>query len=258
MIGRMVSPVARRNDILKELAERGSVEVQALAAAFSVAQMTIRRDLEALEGEGLIERTHGGAVATDRVAYEFSFQEKEKRNIEAKRRIATACAERVSSQEIVFLDSGSTTLEIARALRGRPPRMIVTHNLCVVGEFLYQRDVRILVPGGELNPLSPDVFGELTCEALGRINVDVAFLGADAVDPESGFYAPDVKSVSISRVASANARTSILAADSSKFGARSNFKIGDFTGLASVVADRGLSEVAAKRLEGHGLEVVLV
>lgn len=253
----MVSPVARRNDILKVLAQRGSVEVQALAGALKVSQMTIRRDLEALEGRGLLQRTHGGAVATDRVAFEFSFLEKEKKNIEAKRRIAAACAARVSPQEVVFLDSGSTTLEIARALRARPPRMIVTHNLCVVGEFLYQRDVRVLVPGGELNPLSPDVFGELTCEALGRISVDVAFLGADAVDPQSGFYAPDVKSVSISRVASANARTSILAADSSKFGLRSNFKVGDFADLASVVTDRGLSDAAARTLEEYGLEVIL-
>jgi len=252
----MASQVARRNDILRELAERGSVEVQALAAAFKVAPMTIRRDLDALEGERLLQRTHGGAVATDRVTYEFSFLEKEGRNIEAKRRIAAACVERVSSEEVVFLDSGSTTLEIARALRGRPPRMIVTHNLCVVGEFLYQRDVRVLVPGGELNPLSPDVFGELTCEALGRISVDVAFLGADAVDPGSGFYAPDLKSVSISRVASANAGRSILAADSSKFGLRSNFKVGAFGDLAMVVTDVGVSEDAAKRLQGYGLEVV--
>ena len=255
-MGRMASPVARRNDIVRELAERGSVEVQALAAAFNVAQMTIRRDLEALEGEGLLRRIHGGAVATDRVTYEFSFLEKEGRNIEAKRRIAAACAARVTSEDVVFLDSGSTTLAIARALRGRAPRMIVTHNLCVVGEFLYQREVRVLLPGGELNPLSPDVFGELTCEALGRISVDVAFLGADAVDPQSGFYAPDLKSVSISRAASANAGRSILAADSSKFGLRSNFKVGEFSDLAMVVTDGGVSEGAVKRLEGCGLEVV--
>ena len=253
----MAGPEVRRREILAALAERGAVAVRELARTHGVAAMTIRRDLEALEREGLIERTHGGAVAADRVAYEFSFQEKEGKHVEAKRRIALACARMVSEGQSVFLDSGSTALEIARALRERRPGLLVTHNLCVVSEYLYQRDTRVLVPGGELNPLAPDLFGELTYAALGRINVDLAFLGADAVDPEAGLFTPDLKSATISEIVAANARRVVLAADSSKFGLRSNFQALDIAAFSAIVTDRELSAAMRKTIRRQDVELVL-
>ncbi|MFH0963063.1 MAG: DeoR/GlpR family DNA-binding transcription regulator [Planctomycetota bacterium] len=248
----------RRRRILDRMARTGSVRVRPLARTLRVAEMTVRRDLEALEREGLLRRTHGGAVAAQRVTCEFSFREKEKKCRAEKARIAAACARMVRPDDTVFLDSGSTALEIARALLHAPPALILTHNLCVVSVFLYQSSTRILVPGGELNPLAPDLFGELTLHNLDGIRVDLAFLGADAVDPADGFFAPDLKSAAISAVIARNARRCVLAVDSSKFGRRSTFRAGSLDSLSDVVTDRGLAPPLRKKIRSLGVRLVLV
>jgi len=253
----MSSVHERRRLIIDTLAERGSAEVRPLAEALGVAQMTIRRDLDALQREGLLRRTHGGAVALERVAYEISFQEKQTRRQKQKARIGAACAELAQKGETVFLDSGSTTLEIARALRDVGPAAIITHNLCIVSEYLYQSDIRVLMPGGELNPLSPDLYGEWTYAALREVTIDVAFLGADAVDPAGGYFTPDLKSATISKIAAHHSRRAILAADSSKFGRQSQFKAGDLGSLTAVVTDRDLPAEIDARLESLGVKVIL-
>jgi len=124
----------RRHEILQRLERESFVTVAALAAELGCSAMTIRRDLARLEREGLLERSRGGAVATRRVRLEFALQERAAEKRAVKAAIGRAAADLVNEGERVILDTGTTTLAMARALRGRSGVSVVTSSLAIVSE----------------------------------------------------------------------------------------------------------------------------
>ena len=246
----------RRERILECLLE-GSVSLRGLVEGLGVSEMTVRRDLAALEGEGKLLRVYGGAIPNERLAYEFSFREKESRNRQKKEAIGRAAAGLVEPGMAVFVDTGTTALAAARALRGVRPGVIVTINLCVASEYVWQREVKVIVPGGEVSYLSPDLYGELTMEALSQMTVDVALLGCDGVDPEDGFYARDVRSASVGRLLMARSRRAYVLADSSKFGRRAICRIASLGAVTGVVSDGGLAVRQRRAVRKEGVKLVI-
>jgi len=222
-----------------------------------VSEVSIRRDLAALDREGRLLRVYGGAAPSDRLAYEFSFREKETRRAAHKQAIGRAAAHLVDPGAVVFVDSGTTPLAAARALRDRGPAVVVTINLAVASEYAGLREVQVLIPGGELSPISPDVYGEWTMEFLSRITADAAFIGCDAVDPDDGFYAANTGLAAVARVMVARSRKAVLVADSSKFARRSMCRIGRMDDLDAVVTDRGLAQGLRRAVRRHGVDLVL-
>jgi DeoR/GlpR family transcriptional regulator of sugar metabolism len=247
-----------RLGLIEERLHDGGVSVQDLASDLGVSEITIRRDLAALKQQGKVLRVYGGALPKERVAYEFSFKEKEARNRAAKEAIGRRAAELVAPGAAVFLDTGTTTLAVARALRAVRPNVIVTINLCVASEFVGQKEVRVLVPGGELSRLSPDVYGEWTLQTLSDVVVDVAFLGCDSVDPDDAFYAAEPRSAAVSRLMLDNCRKSYLVADASKFGERSMCRIAPLARLTGLVTDTALDATTQRKLEKVKTHVIIV
>jgi len=237
---RRMSPLERQRQIVAQVTA-GSVSVETLARDLGVSEISIRRDLVTLERQEKLLRVYGGAVMNERVAFEFSFKDKENRNRPGKEAVARSAAELVKPGMAVYLDTGTTVLIMARALRAKRPGVIVTINLGVASEYVGQRDVRVLVPGGELNHVSPDVYGEWTLDVLSKVTVDVAFIGCDGVMPQEGFFAVDTRSAAVSRLMLSRSRQTWLLADSSKFGHSSMCTIASLTALTGVVTDSGLS-----------------
>jgi len=250
-----LSPRERQKRILDRL-RGGGVSVRELAEDLGVSEITVRRDLAALRRDGKVLRVYGGAFPLERVAYEFSFKEKEALNREAKESIGRAAARLVEPGAAIFLDTGTTALAVARALKGASPGAIVTTNLCVASEYVGQSEVKVLVPGGEVGALSPDVYGDWTIQILSGVRVDVAFLGCDGVDPEDGFYCADTRSAAVSRLMIGRSGSAYLLADSSKFGRRSMFRIAPLDRLTGVVTDRALPRRCRRLLRKAGLDVV--
>jgi len=250
------SPEERRRKIL-DLLSAGSVSVQELARKLAVSEISIRRDLARLEQEGKLLRVYGGAMANERVAYEFSFKEKEARNRPAKRTIGRAAAGLVSPGDAIFVDTGTTGLVVARALRSTKPSVIVTTNLYVASEYVGQRDVRVLVPGGEVGAVSPDLGGEWTMSALSSITVDVSFVGCDSVDLAEGFYTTDLRGAAVTRLMIKRSRNAYLTVDSSKFGRRSIHRIAGFDKLKGLITDSGLPGRYRKALRKSGVDVII-
>ncbi len=250
------NPEERRRQIQALLAS-GGVAVASLAERLGVSEITIRRDLASLAASGRALRVHGGAMPGGRVSYEFSFKEKESRHREEKEAIGRAAAALAPEGGTMFLDTGTTTLALARALRGGWRGVIVTINLCVASEFVGQRGVRVLAPGGEVNPLSPDLMGEWALERLASVSVDVAFFGCDAVDPGEGFYAADTKAAAITRLMLGRAERRVLLADASKFGRRSLCRIAGLDRLTDVVTCGGLDAGQRRAMERRGVRVTV-
>jgi DeoR family transcriptional regulator, aga operon transcriptional repressor len=251
-----VSPQERLRLIMDRL-HAGSVSVQKLARETGVSEITVRRDLASLERKGKLLRVYGGAVPKERVAYEFSFKEKESLNREQKESIGRAAAGLVGPGVALFLDTGTTSLAAARAMRAVKPRVIITVNLCIASEYVGQRETRVLVPGGEVSALSPDIYGDWTLETLSNVTVDVAFLGCDAVDLSDGFYSADTRSAAVCRLMLTQSRCAYLLADHSKFGRRSMCRIASLNKLKGVITDAELPKETRKAIQRLGLELIM-
>jgi DeoR family transcriptional regulator, fructose operon transcriptional repressor len=212
----------RRDTIRRLLAQEGSLRVEDLAAWLDVTTMTVRRDLGALEEEGVLVRTHGGCTVQAPMVRELSFSEKDALRARQKAAIARAAVERIAPESSVYIDTGTTTLHFARALPSHLRLRIFTNNLRVAMDLFGREGIEVVVYGGRLRQSSPDLAGEI---ALGRVQeyrLDVAVLGADAVDTGRGeVYGADMLTTSLDRAVLRQSSRALILADSSKLGKHS-------------------------------------
>jgi DeoR family transcriptional regulator, aga operon transcriptional repressor len=232
---------ARRSAILAKLSSAGEVFVLELASDFDVTPMTIRRDLEALEGENALTRTHGGAIFSKRSVAEFAFLERNRTSIEEKKAIARAAAEMVVPGMRIVIDTGTTTLEVARALAGVERLQILTSSLAVASALHAHPHMDVVLLGGSVHNNSPDLSGSLTEDNLRKFRVDLAILGADALD-ERGLYTTDLGIARVSEAMIDVAEDTVLVADSRKFRRNSFVKFADWDTIDHVIVDDGVAK----------------
>src|SRR5262245_59722850 len=175
----------RLSAILTQLARDGEVDVATLAGHLGASGATIRRDLQLLEEQKMLSRTHGGAVARD-VLYELPLRYKAARYQSEKRRIAAEAATRVADGAIVGLTGGTTTTEVSRAIVDRRGMTVVTNALNIAGELAIRADVKLVVTGGTARSESYELVGPVAEQALERLNLDVAFVGVDGISVDAG------------------------------------------------------------------------
>jgi DeoR/GlpR family transcriptional regulator of sugar metabolism len=204
-----------RHDEMVALVREGVNSVEVLSGRLGVSASTVRRDLATLQRDGRLARTYGGALVRD-VFHERSFIESEQLNLGAKSAIAASAVDLVPTGGTVFIDAGTTCLALAQLLVDRGPLTVVTRGLEAALLLSRADDVEAVVVGGRVQPLSHGVVGPLSALALDRYHFDVAFLGADAVDPVRGLGEPTVDETWIKERVSAVADQVVLLADASK------------------------------------------
>lgn len=240
----------RRRELTRLLKSAGSVRAAEAARRLGVSAMTIRRDLDALSSAGVAVRNYGGAVAAGRITFEFAFTGRHHQRLREKRRIGAAAVRRIRPGQTVLIDTGTTTLEIARALaRNGPACTVVTSSLVVAGELWACPRAELVLLGGRVRDGSPDLAGQETEAALRQVRADLAFLGSDGVDPQRGAFAADEPVARVAALMARRARRVMVVADADKLGrpAKARFaRIGELDELITDRrADRGL--VAAMR-----------
>ncbi|MHA6616280.1 DeoR/GlpR family DNA-binding transcription regulator [Pseudonocardia sp. DLS-67] len=228
----------RREEILRRVQRHGYVSVSQLAQDYQVDGSTIRRDLATMAELGVIVRSHGGATLPGEPA-EIPYEVKVGKNVAQKRAIARAIAEMVPPGSSLLIDSGSTTLEVAQALREHRGMTVITNDLRVAAEVANQGDVRLIVPGGEVLPAVYTLASERAVDLIGEFHVDYAVLAADAVDPQ-GITNTNSNEVSMKRAMVRAAAQVLVVADSSKFGHTALVRITGFDDVDLVVTDDGL------------------
>lgn len=248
----------RRRRIHDLLAGNGRLGVGTLAARLGVADMTIRRDLEALERDGLLLRVHGGCVLPgSSPARERSFSEKAGQHVPQKQAIARQVARLLRTGASVYLDTGTTCAHVARLLPAESGLRVVTNNLRAAMDLCGRRGVELHVCGGRLAPASPDLIGAAAVARLLEERVDVAVVGADAVDPATAeFGAADAETATLSRAAVRQAGRVIVAADSSKLGHTCRAISGRLTRGVTLVTDAGASPAQRRALAKTGAQIV--
>ena len=247
----------RRRAILDSLKRDGRVLVLELAKRFETSQVTIRKDLEVLHAQGLVHRTHGGALpAGDGALEDPTLLEKEKLHHKEKLRIAAAAARMAQEGQVVILDSGTTTTEIAKALRNFRNLTIVTNAVNIAAE-LSGSAIDVILTGGTLRKNSFSLVGPIAEETLHGLNADLLFLGVDGFDVHYGLSTPNLLEAKVNRVMVQVAKRKIAVCDSSKFGRRSLSLIVPPSALDEVITDRGIPQSEARALRKAGIEVTL-
>lgn len=248
----------RRRAILEIVNRESRVLVLDLAKRFETSQVTIRKDLEALHAHGLIHRTHGGALPAREGALEDpTLREKEKLHHQEKLRIAEAAAAMVQEGQVLILDSGTTTTEIARAMRNFRNLTIVTNAVNIAAE-LSGTAVEVILTGGTLRKNSFSLVGPIAEETLHRLHADVLFLGVDGFDVQYGLSTPNLLEAKVNRVMVEIAKRKVAVCDSSKFGRRSLSLIAPPAALDAVITDRAVPKSDLRALKKAGIEVTLV
>jgi DeoR/GlpR family transcriptional regulator of sugar metabolism len=243
----------RRQLILTAVRSGRGAGVVELAQRFDVSEMTVRRDLAALARDGKLTRVHGGAVS-DRE--EPPFAEIVVERHEAKARIGTAAAELVVDGMTIMIDIGTTTLELARRLRGRK-LTIVTSNLAVMEELLPEETIDLVLLGGVVRRNYRSVVGILAEDALRQLSADIAFLGASGVREDMSVMDSTMVEVPIKRGMIASAERAVLLADEQKFSMSGVVRVCGPEELDAVVTNAVAGSLPVSALEALGVETVL-
>lgn len=249
-------PEERKRTLLQVLQRRGAADVGSLSESLGVSPATVRRDLHALETQGQLRRTHGGAVLPHvSTAFEPLHQEKMGRRADRKAAIARLAKDLVRPGEVVMLDSGSTTLALARELTTVPDLTVITSDLQIALELGDAPSVHVIIVGGTVRRSLYSVIGPYAERMLADLNANVSFLGADAVSFEAGMTNATVEEVPIKRAMMRAGRRSVLLVDSSKFGHASLARIADLTEFDEIVTDDALEPDTLRRCRDADLPV---
>ncbi|MGY6570693.1 MAG: DeoR/GlpR family DNA-binding transcription regulator [Salinarimonas sp.] len=206
----------RHAEILKIAREDGRVLVEELAMRFGVTLQTIRRDLTDLCGAGQLERVHGGAVLSSGVT-NIGYEDRRILNAAAKERIAGCVARNVPRGASLFLNIGTTTEAVARALLDHRDLMVVTNNLNVANILSANESIEVIVAGGVLRRSDAGLVGDIVLDMVRHFKVDIAVIGTSALDEDGDLLDFDVREVRISQAIIRQARRAWLVADASKF-----------------------------------------
>ena len=212
--------------------------------------MTIRRDLEWLEKQGSLTRTHGGAILSRPAVIEFAFLERNRSRLDEKQAIAREVASMVTRGMAITLDTGTTTLEVAKAIAGIPALKVVTSSLAIASVLYTCDNIDLVLLGGNVRKNSPDLSGSLTEENLLHFRTDIAVLGADGADHD-GLYTTDMAIASVSRAIIGGAARAIAVVDSSKFQRRSFVKFSSWSSIECLVTDEGATPADRQWIDEH-------
>ncbi|WP_353826835.1 DeoR/GlpR family DNA-binding transcription regulator [Agromyces sp. SYSU T0242] len=268
LAGGAARDAAHRRALTADLvAERGFVRVVELSDSFGVTPVTARADLDALERAGLVRRVHGGAVpagtgaAEPRPEREPSFEEALEASVVPKRLIGERVAAMVRSGQSVILDVGTTTLQVARALRARDDLddvTVFTNGLSIALELEPEIPrFTVVVTGGTLRPRQHSLVHPLAGSILDEVHVDLAVIGCNGVDPRLGVTNANLPEASVKALMLRRARRAIVVADAAKLGEVHLGRIAPVDAFDAVVTDAAAPEVLVGELVDAGLEVII-
>ena len=254
--GRPRHRVERLRAILKMIDTESVSAVDDLASALAVSSSTVRRDLAQLASQGLVVRSHGGAVRVDR-GYELPIRYREMSQAAEKRNIAHEAGTMVEDQDVVGLTGGTTTLEIARVLADRRNLTVLTNALNIGAELALRPNIRLVLTGGIARSASFELSGPAAERTIRDYNVDIAFIGVDGVDPHAGFTAHNDSEAMTNAALVRHAARAVVVADHTKLGQIKFAKICDLGAVEVLLTDPGAPSELVEALRNRGLEVRL-
>jgi DeoR family transcriptional regulator, aga operon transcriptional repressor len=251
------STVQRRAKILELLNDSGQVNIYDLSNLFKVSDVTIRKDLDNLEKKNLLVRARGGALKAMRVGIDYELSDKKKKFFKEKQLIGKLAASLIEENDSIIMDSGTTTLEVARNLSRFNDLTVITNAINIASLLAEQENLRILVPGGNLRKKSFSLIGSQADENFRKYFCDKLFLAVDGFDLEYGLSTPNPEEAHLNRTMINMSKQLIVVTDSSKFLRRSFAFICPVERVDIVVTDENIHPDIRKKLETMNVKVMI-
>lgn len=247
----------RYQQILVMLEKESSVKVSKLMKMFDVSIETVRRDLEYLEKEGYLKRVYGGAVLENVNTKQVNFKTRENEYIEEKKEISDIAVRFIREGQSIALDSATTTLEIAEAIKKKFERLtVLTNSIVIASELSDMEKYTIILCGGILKSEEFSLVGDLAISHIGTFHIDTAFIGASGISLKEGITDYDIDQLSIQKKIIEVSQQNIIVADSSKFDRVSLSKICDLDKIDMIITDSKLKPKILEKYLEHGIEVI--
>ena len=250
-----MSSDVRKEVILERLGRDQRVSVLNLSSEFGVSGETIRRDLKDLEAEGAVRRVHGGAIPAGRTS-DTPITERIKLNALEKDQVAGLARELVKDDSVIFLDTGTTTLALARRLIGFKKLRLYTNSLLIAQAACQHFGVRVQVTPGSLRPIEQDLVGYDTHSYIQQFHFDMVFMGAAAINADYGFMDFEEDEARIRQVLLKQTSRSVMLADHSKFGKVGNVITAPFSQISTLVTDSRPPDSIVGRVRADELEII--
>jgi len=257
----------RLSKILDIIAKEGAADVESVASNLKVSSATIRRDFDILAERSLVSRTHGGAIASSS-SINLPLKYKAAKNDQIKQLIAIEAAKFVERYQVIGLNGGTTTTEVARALaidpkfaprdEQQPALTVVTNAVNIAAELTVRHQIKIMVTGGVARPQSFELTGPFSEQTLNEVNTDIAILGVESLDISRGAAANHEDEARVNRQIAARAEKLIVVTDSSKFSKRSFANIAPLSEIDILITDSGIDKKSIEALRDNQVELVIV
>ena len=249
---------ARQEQIIQLLQSKGAVEVSQLCRIFGTAEMTIRRDLDELVAQGVVVRTHGGAVLSENnLLIERPFDVRQAQQRAAKQAIAKAAAGMIKEGYKIILDSGTTTFALARMVDNSKRIIAVTNAINIASELIARTNVSVLAVGGSLRANTLSCVGHIAENTMKEIKVDLAFLGVGGIGEDGSLTNASPVEVGIKRAIMAAAKQRVVLADSSKIGREEFSRIADLRDVDCLITDPKAPKKILARYRKMGVHVTI-
>ncbi len=244
----------RKKSILDALKRDGQVLAKPLSEAFGVSEDTVRRDLRELAAQGKLQRVHGGALPSSPAVANLAGRRAI--GTDAKAAIGRAAAQMIAPGQIVFVDGGTTAIQLARHLPAGLRATIVTHSPNVAVELAEHEELEVIVIGGRLFRHSMVTVGAAAIEALGHIRADLYFMGVTGVHAEAGLSTGDLEEAYVKRALVARAAETIVLASSEKLNAASAYMIAGIDAASTIIVEKSTPDAAIAPFEPFGVTIV--
>ena len=252
-------PAERQKKMMEYIEANTSAQIHELAEIFHVSEATVRRDLDELDQQGVLRRTHGGAIKVDRsTSYESMYSEKIAQMTEEKQHIAERAAQLVHPGDTVILDSGTTTFYIAQALTQHENLTLITNDLYIAYQTPIHPSSTLIVTGGTRRRGRQELVGTVTESFLRKTHVDIAFIGVDGVDLLSGATNASFSEAGVKTLMISAAERSVIAVDHTKFGRVALAKVCELQDVGLLLTDSGLDADLYHRMQKLNVNIEIV
>lgn len=248
----------RQKVIMGMLRQSSSVSVSVLARNFQVSEVTIRKDLTALENAGLLYRTHGKAVLINPFINDRHINEKEQNNAAEKLAIGRYAAGLIADRDSIMIASGTTMHYLAREIKDKEHLTVITAAVPVTTILMSNQNMEVIQLGGTVRTSSLSTVGPYAEQMLGNFVCNKLFIGVDGIDTEYGLTTTNLMEASLNRAMMQSSQRTIVLADSSKFGRRGFSKICGIEAVDRIITDDGIKPEILAQLEDNGVNVTVV
>jgi DeoR family transcriptional regulator of aga operon len=251
-----LSGVERQNQIVQLIARNQRITVAKICETFEVSEATARRDLEALAAQGKAQRVHGGAIVLQAAPPELPILQRQGEQADEKLRIGQATATLIQDGETIFLGSGTTVLEVARALRSRHNLTVITNSLPVVNALADLPDITLVCLGGILRPSELSFIGHITEQTLSEVRADKIIIGTRAINLEQGLTNDYLPETMTDRAILKAGREVIVVTDSSKFGRIATVLLAPIESIHTIVTDTRIPADFVSEIQARNIQLI--